>query len=98
MKIEDILKNYDVMMDNVPLALTTPGYVYLNGCDSGIWIITFNYKCLDIEKEYVTIAQIITLFEKYSSYYPTSKDKYLKELPEIIDTLKCFDLNTKITF
>ena len=40
MKIQDILKGYDIMIDCVPLSITEPGYAYLNACDTGIWVIT----------------------------------------------------------
>lgn len=62
MKIQDILKGYNIMMDCVPLSITEPGYAYLNACDTGIWVITFNYKHLDVERDFVTIQQIIDVF------------------------------------
>lgn len=98
MKIQDILKGYDIMIDCVPLSITEPGYAYLNACDTGIWVITFNYKHLDVERDFVTIQQIIDVFENNSSYYKTSKKKYEKELPEILSILKKQDPTTKIYF
>lgn len=98
MRIQDILKNYAIMMDCVPLSTSEIGFAYLNNCDTGIWVITFNYKHSSVSQEGVTIAQLIQVFTQYSSCYHTMQEMYTKQLPNILELLKQLDPNQIISF
>lgn len=98
MKIQDIFKDYAVMMDCVPLSTSEIGYAYLNNCDTGIWVITFNYKHSSISQEGVTVSQLLQVFDQYSSCFHTMQETYTKQLPDIIETLKKLDANQIIKF
>lgn len=98
MNIQQLLKGYSVMMDCVPLSISEPGFVYLNGCDSGIWLITFNYKHLDINREYITVKQLLQIFRHQSSCFVEMQEKFDRELPQILHLLEQQDPSLQIAF
>lgn len=80
----------------VPIAIQELGYAYLN--DTGIWNITINSTHKDCINNSITVNQLKDILKNHSRCFKTSKDRFEKELPKLIEILGQYDLNEKILF
>lgn len=98
MKIQDVLKGYAVMLHCVPLSTSEIGFAYLNNCDTGIWVVTFNYKHSLVSQDGVTITQLQQVFTQYSRYADGMQNTFEKELKNILEILHQHDAEQIIQF
>lgn len=95
MTLKELFHQRPAMLGFVPLAISQPGYVYLN--DSGMWNIMLNSTHVGCKDKTVTIQTILDIFEHNSSCYAGQQATFDAELPLFIDALKHVDAQCIVT-